>query len=94
MPSFIAQGCLEVGEKFPVGCRGLISIPTTELHQPEVGLVEVRLGCNNFNFVTPANDLLLCENLCFWNKLIMNTLLKSLFVTRSFLNSLIIYRRF
>ena len=40
----IALGCLEVGEKFTVvgggvgvgGC--LISIPTTELHQLEVGL--------------------------------------------------------
>ena len=42
MPNFIALGCLEVGEKFPVGwvdgVDGLISIPTTELHQPEVGL--------------------------------------------------------
>ena len=39
MPSFIALGCLEVGEKFPwVVAGGGISIPTTRLHQPEVGL--------------------------------------------------------
>ena len=39
MPSFIALGCLEVGEKFAVGgVVGGISIPTTKLHQPEVGL--------------------------------------------------------
>ena len=40
MPSFIALGCLEVGEKFPGGeWNGvglLMSIPTTKLHQPEV----------------------------------------------------------
>ena len=49
MPSFIALGCLEVGEKFTVGggVGVLISIPTTELHQPRLGKVEVRLGCNN-----------------------------------------------
>ena len=40
MPSFIALGCLEVGEKFSVGGwgGGGISIPTTELHQPDVRL--------------------------------------------------------
>ena len=41
MPSFIALGCLEVGEKFMWGgwcLGGGISILTTELHQPEVGL--------------------------------------------------------
>ena len=43
MPNFIALGCLEVGEKFPVGggvvgWGGGISIPTTMLHQPLVGL--------------------------------------------------------
>ena len=46
MPNFIALGCLEVGEKFPVGgwvgwvggWGGGISIPTTRLHQPLVGL--------------------------------------------------------
>ena len=44
MPNFIALGCLEVGEKFLVGWWGGlvvfwgISIPTTKLHQPEVGL--------------------------------------------------------
>ena len=42
MPNFLVLGCLEVGEKFPVGgvvvWGGGISIPTTRLHQPEVGL--------------------------------------------------------
>ena len=42
MPSFIALGYLENVEKFTVGwggqVGGLISIPTTKLHQPEVGL--------------------------------------------------------
>ena len=38
MPNFIALGCLEVGEKFPVGWGGGISTPTTMLHQPLVGL--------------------------------------------------------
>ena len=35
MPSFVALGCLEVGEKFivVVGGVGGISIPTTESHQ-------------------------------------------------------------
>ena len=45
MPNFIALGCLEVGEKFPVGgwWGGGISTPTTMLHQPLVGLGQVRL---------------------------------------------------
>ena len=42
MPNFVVLGCLEVGEKFTVGgwggVGGLISIPTTELHQPDVRL--------------------------------------------------------
>ena len=39
MPNFVALGCLEVGEKFGVGgWGGGIPRPTTELHQPEVGL--------------------------------------------------------
>ena len=41
MQNFVALGCLEVGEKFPVGggwVDGVISIPTTRLHQPEDGL--------------------------------------------------------
>ena len=40
MPNFVALGCLEVGEKFVVGggMGGGISTPTTELHQPLVGL--------------------------------------------------------
>ena len=39
MPSFIALGCLEVGEKFMWGgVSELISIPALMLHQPEVGL--------------------------------------------------------
>ena len=36
MSMFVALGCLEVGEKFMVG--GGILLPTTMLHQPEVGL--------------------------------------------------------
>ena len=41
MPNFVVLGCWEVGEKFSVGGvgGGGISTPTTELHQPEVGLV-------------------------------------------------------
>ena len=46
MPSFVALGCLEVGEKFTVGGVGWvvggISIPTTESHQ--LKLVQVELG--------------------------------------------------
>ena len=39
MPNFVVLGCLEVGEKFPAGgVGGLISIPTTKLHQPDVRL--------------------------------------------------------
>ena len=40
MPNFVDPGSLEVGEQFPVvgWGGGLISIPTTTLHQPEVGL--------------------------------------------------------
>ena len=43
MPNFVVLGCLEVGEKFSVvgwwwGGGGGISTPTTELHQPLVGL--------------------------------------------------------
>ena len=41
MPIFIALGCLEVDEKLLwVGgvVGGVISIPTLELHLPEVGL--------------------------------------------------------
>ena len=42
MPNFVVLGCLEVGEKFSVGgwgggVGGLISIPTTKLHQPLLG---------------------------------------------------------
>ena len=33
MPSFVALGCLEVGEKFTVMGGGGISIPTTKSHQ-------------------------------------------------------------
>ena len=43
MPNFVALGCLEVGEKFPVGgwvggVGGGLLTPTTELHQPDVRL--------------------------------------------------------
>ena len=39
MANFVALGFLEVSEKFPCGgVYGLISIPTTELHQPDAGL--------------------------------------------------------
>ena len=34
MQNFVALGCVEVGEKFSV----VILIPTSKLHQPEVGL--------------------------------------------------------
>ena len=44
MPNFVVLGCLEVGLKFRGGWGGVggvgggISTPTTELHQPLVGL--------------------------------------------------------
>ena len=48
MPSFIALGCVEVGEKFMLVSGGaVISSTKITLHQPELGLSSVRLGCNN-----------------------------------------------
>ena len=41
MPNFFVLGCLEIGEKFPVGGVGGgvggISTPTPKLHQPLLG---------------------------------------------------------
>ena len=38
MPTFVALGCVEVGEKFTVVGVGLISTAKTSLHQPWVSL--------------------------------------------------------
>ena len=48
MPSFIALGCLEVGEKFPVGGCG--HFDSNYYVTPTLSWVRLRLrlGCNNY----------------------------------------------